>query len=306
MENIIVVAGGTGRLGGKIITNLLARHAIVHAIVRTGTDSKKIAQLETLGAKVIIVDMTSRQQVSSACMHASCVVSALSGLRDVIIGVQRVLLDAAILAGVPRFIPSDYCLDFRNLAPGQNRNLDLRREFHQYLKQVPINVTTIFNGAFMDLLSGQMPLILTSFKRILYWGNASQEMDFTTMNNVASYTAAVAIDADAPRFLNIAGDRVNVLDVQNVIHELSQHPFKLFRAGSIDRLNRLITITKFLFPGKKDLYPAWQGMQYMRDMMEGKDVLQPLDNDRYPGIEWTRIQQFLTDHFNDKRARNLK
>jgi hypothetical protein len=35
----------------------------------------------------------------------------LAGLREVVIDAQKKLLDAAIAAGVPRFIPSDYSLD---------------------------------------------------------------------------------------------------------------------------------------------------------------------------------------------------
>jgi hypothetical protein len=40
------------------------------------------------------------------------VVSALQGLRDVIVEMQTVLLYAAIKADAPRFIPSDYSIDF--------------------------------------------------------------------------------------------------------------------------------------------------------------------------------------------------
>jgi hypothetical protein len=59
----------------------------------------------------------------------TCVVSVLAGLREVIIDAQKVLLDAAIAAGVPLFIPSDYSLDFTKFSDGENRNLDLRRDF---------------------------------------------------------------------------------------------------------------------------------------------------------------------------------
>jgi len=44
------------------------------------------------------------------------VVSALAGLRDVIVETQAALLDAAIKARVPRFIPSDFSIDFTTRA----------------------------------------------------------------------------------------------------------------------------------------------------------------------------------------------
>ena len=113
---------------------------------------------------------------------------------------QTALLDAAIGAGVPRFIPSDYSIDFTKFPPGQNRNLDLRREFHGRLDKTSISATTIFNGAFAELLIGPMPLVLFRIKRVLCWGNADQRMDFTTMDNTAAFTASAALDPSTPAF----------------------------------------------------------------------------------------------------------
>ena len=56
----------------------------------------------------------------------------------VIVDTQSVVLDAAVAAGVLRFIASDFAWDFTKLVPGQNRNFDLRREFMAYLDKAPI------------------------------------------------------------------------------------------------------------------------------------------------------------------------
>jgi hypothetical protein len=61
----------------------------VHALVRSGSDPNKTEKLERLGVKVFRVNMSSVEEVSTACMGASCVVSALAGLRDVIIDIQK-------------------------------------------------------------------------------------------------------------------------------------------------------------------------------------------------------------------------
>ena len=37
-------------------------------------------------------------------------------------------------------------------------------------------------------------------------------------------------------------------------------------------------------PRENELYPVSQGMQYMRDMFGGRAELEPLDNDRHPGM----------------------
>ncbi len=142
-DSTIVVAGATGNLGGRIVRALLERGARVTALVRSSTARDKIERLQELGVAIASVDLNNASEVIPACAGASCVVSALQGLRDVIVGTQTVLLDAAIKADVPRFIPSDYSIDFTKFPPGQNRNLDLRRDFHEHLDKTSIAATTI-------------------------------------------------------------------------------------------------------------------------------------------------------------------
>ncbi|RYG05802.1 MAG: NmrA family protein [Chitinophagaceae bacterium] len=293
MRKIIVVAGATGNLGGKIVKALLTKDVEVRAIVRLETAVKKIKDLEQKGVKVFPVDTSNSSEISKHCIGAHCLVSALAGLKETVIGTQKVFLDAAVEANVQRFIPSDYSSDFTNLKEGQNRNLDFRRAFHKYLDKAPIKATTIFNGPFMDLLTTDMPLILFKQKRILCWGNANQILEFTTKDNVAEFTAAAAVDDHTPRYLRIAGDRLTCNDFVKLLSQLTHKKYKIFRPGGIGLLNFLIRLTRFFSPSKNELYPSWQGMQYMRDIMEGRIIFQKYDNDRYPYIRWTSVKEFL-------------
>jgi nucleoside-diphosphate-sugar epimerase len=290
----IVVAGATGNLGGRIARALLATGASVRALIRPGAARDKLDRLQRLGVTVASVDFSTASQVARACSGAACVVSALAGLRDVIVEAQTVLLDAAVKAGVPRFIPSDFSIDFTKFPAGENRNLDLRREFHKRLDNASIRATTIFNGAFAEMLTGQMPLILFKLKRVLYWGNADQRMDFTTIDNTAAFTACAALDPSTPRFLRIAGDQLSARGLAAVVSEVTGKEFRLFRAGGLGRLGTLIKVARTVAPGEKELYPAWQGMQYMRNMFDGRAKLEPLDNNRYPGIRWTSARDVLS------------
>jgi hypothetical protein len=293
MKKIIVIAGATGNLGGKITTALLEKGAEVRAIVRKETDINKIKDLEDKGVKVFQVDTSNKSAISKHCIGANCFVSALAGLKEIIIDAQRIFLDAAIEANVPRFIPSDYSIDFTNLIEGKNRNLDLRREFNRYIDTTNIQATTIFNGPFMDLLTTDMPLIMFKQKRILCWGNPEQIIEFTTTFNVADFTAEVAMDDNTPRFLRIAGDKLSCNDFVKLLNELTNDRYKLFRPGGISLLNAVIKLTRFFSPSKNELYPAWQGMQYMRDMMEGRIIFQNYNNDRYSNMKWTSVKEFL-------------
>ncbi len=144
----VVLAGGTGNLGGRIAHDLRALGAPVRALVRPATDPARTAALTHAGVDVVPVDFGQPAALAGACAGAACVVSALSGLRGVIVDAQSALLDAAVVAGVPRFIPSDFAIDFTKLPDGSNRNFDLRRAFRRRLDAAPIAATSVLCGMF--------------------------------------------------------------------------------------------------------------------------------------------------------------
>jgi nucleoside-diphosphate-sugar epimerase len=290
---LIVLAGATGDLGHLIALALLDRGAQVRALVRPGNTKPEIAALRARGGEIVEVDFKDAAALTRACAGAACVVSALSGLRDVIVDAQTHLLDAAVAAGVPRFIPSDYSIDFTKLPAGSNRNLDLRREFGRHLDRMPIQATSILNGMFMDLLTGQAPLVLFKIKRILYWGSADQPLDFTTTANTAEYTAAAALDPTTPRYLRVAGEVATIRDLQAAATAVTGQRFRRLRAGGLWVLKLMIRITRRLVPAPKEVFPPWQGMQYLHNMFTGLPKFQSLDNDRYPDIQWTKVREVL-------------
>jgi len=288
----IVLVGATGDLGLRIARALSARGAEVLALVREGA---KTAAIASSGAAIQTIDFNDAMALRDTLHGTSCVVSALNGLEDTIIGLQGRVLDAAVAAGVQRFIPSDYSLDFTKTKPGRNRNLDLRRCFMARIDAAPIRATSILNGAFADLLAGQAPIVLRGPRIVLHWGGADQLLDFTTKDDVAAYTAAAALDPDTPRILRIAGDSVTPRDLAATMQMLTGHRFRLVRPGGTPVLSAIIKVARVLAPQPSAVFPAWQGMQYLRDMVDGSGKLAPLDNDRYLDMSWTKAQQVLAD-----------
>ena len=299
MSKVIVLAGATGRLGGLIAKSLREHGAKVRAIVRSGAAPGKSLQLRQIGVAVVEADYDDVDELARACDGGACVVSALAGLRDVIVDAQTLLLEAAVRAGVPRFIPSDYAIDFYKMPDGGNRNLDFRREFASRLDAAPIAATSVLCGMFADLLAGDAPFIVRRIHRVVYWENADQPMDFTTIEDAASYTAAASLDPLTPRFLRIAGDTVTARELADIATSVTGERFKMLRAGDLDRFGKLIWLTKRLSPGTDVVYPPWQGMQYRRDMFDGRAKLEPLDNARYPDLRWTTVRDVLME---DARA----
>jgi uncharacterized protein YbjT (DUF2867 family) len=290
----IVLAGATGKLGGRIARELRLRGVPVCAIVRPGTSAERLTKLREQQVEIVEADLHARAEVMRACRGASCVVSSLLGLGKSLLDAQGALLDAAVEAGVPRFVPSDYAMDFTKIALGVNRNFDLHRLFRERLVRSPIRSTSILSGAFMNLLTGEAPLVLFKIKRVLYWGqNPDQQIDFTTMDDTAAYTAEAALDPGAPLILRIAGEQISAAGLARAASEASGKTFRLLRGGSLNRLQRIIKITRALTPNSDAPFPIWQGMQYLYCMFEGGGTLTPLDNQRYPNLKWTSVRSVL-------------
>ena len=293
MKQTILVAGGTGNLGGRIVRDLIKRGAHVRAVVRPETDSAKVEKLKQLGAEVISAEMSNAEELQRACEGASCVVSALSGLRETIVDAQTHLLDAAIAAGVPRFIPSDFAADFTRLAEGDNRNFDLRKEFHKTLDKSPLKSTSIMNGAFSDILTYGTPIYDFRNYTVGYWGDkADWKMDFTTMDNTSDYTAAAALDSDTPRVLRIAGFQVSPQDLVEIGSQVKGKEFKLVPLGSLEDFAAANKKERAAKPeGEREVFPDWQGKQYLHSMFSVHN--DRLDNDRYPDVEWTSATDIM-------------
>lgn len=296
MNGPVILVGATGDLGSKVFQELVLLGAPIRCLVRSQTSDDKLSALRAAGADVVTVDFENSNQLENACIGGSVVVSTLSGLEEIIIDLQTRLLSAAIQAGVPRFIPSDFSIDYRQIPIGENRNLNLREEFRKALDRHPeIRVTSILNGAFMDMLTGTAPFILFGIRRILCWGDPDQLMDFTTIADTARFAAHAALDPQAPRYLRIAGEQISARGLCTLMSELTGKEHRIFRPGGLAVLKGLISITKRLAPGNGQLYPPWQGMQYMHNMYAGKCQFDKIDNSRYP-VAFSRAREVLNRH----------
>ena len=294
-RKLVVIAGATGDLGGRIVRELSTMKAKVRAIVRPGTSDSKLKILQNFGCEVVEVDLNNHAGLVKAMKGASVVLSTLAGLRDVIVNGQTKILNAAVDAKVPRFIPSDFAADFTKIPEGENRNLNFRLEFLQIAEKADIKLTSILNGGFMDMLTGVAPFVLFKLDRILCWGDADQLMDWTTIDDTAKFTAFAALDEETPRYLKIAGDEISANSLARIMTELTGRPHKILKPGGLGVFKFLIQTMKFFVPGSNDLYPPWQGMQYMHNLYSGITKFEHLDNDRYP-MQWTKAKDVLSKH----------
>ncbi len=297
----VLVAGATGDLGHRIVRELLAAGpaAFVRVLTRPGGGTAQAMYGERDRVEIREVAYTDHVGLVDALSGADIVVSAVSGARSVILDAQQALLAAAVEAGVARFIPSDYSADYRRVTPGSNRNFELRREFAADLDAAPLHATSVLNGAFADMLTGQAPMILFRRHKILYWSSPDQLLDFTTKDDVARTVAHVALDDAAPRVVEVAGDRVTARGIARIMTELTGAAFTTQWAGTTGMLSGMARIGRRVSKDEEATFPAWQGMQYFVSMFSGEAQLHHVNNDRYGPQAWTSVRDVLEAHEKD-------
>ncbi|KAI1636145.1 NAD(P)-binding protein [Biscogniauxia mediterranea] len=144
----VAVAGATGRVGPEVIKALLAGGFQVTVFTR-GTSSEALPS--TVAIKT--VDYNSLESLTDALRGHDAVVSLL--LPTAVETSQKVLLNAAIKAGVKRFLPSEYGADSQNEKNSQLPYFVPKRSFVQVLKEEAaagnVEYTLVSTGPFLDM-----------------------------------------------------------------------------------------------------------------------------------------------------------
>jgi len=150
------------------------------------------------------------------------------------------------------------------------------------------------NGAFTDILAYNTLFYNLKENSVGYWGNNPDfQVDFTTKDDAASYTAAAALDPTTPKILRIASFQISGKELAALATDIKKTEFKLVPMGSLEALSAYNKKERAAHPeGENELYPNWQGSQYMHSMFSVSN--KALDNDRYHDIIWTSAHDVLS------------
>jgi len=147
----VAVAGATGNLGLPLVKVLLAAGYSVTVLTRKGSDSAaKLPKASNIN--VVEVDYTSVPSLTEVLKGHTAVVSTLATTS---VGSQNPLIDAAVAAGVSRFIPSEFGSDTLNPKSAALPVFKYKVETQKYLeaaasKNPSFTYTFICNGPFLD------------------------------------------------------------------------------------------------------------------------------------------------------------
>ncbi|KAJ5718378.1 NAD(P)-binding protein [Penicillium malachiteum] len=184
----VAVAGASGNLGLSIVNQLIKNGFEVTILTRDS--SQKFPP----GIRVCRVDYNSSESLVSALSGQSAVVSALPRHA---LDIQALLIDAAVIAGVQRFIPSEFGPDTSNfncalLPPFQGKIL-AQEKLKEKARSGELSYTIICTGPFLDwgLQHGFMNI---KEKRTMLYNNGDQLFSTTTLQSVGRAVCGVLMN----------------------------------------------------------------------------------------------------------------
>ena len=139
----------TGNIGSAIIKALLESNQFsVTALTRSDSTTKATFPGNV---NICVVDYSNPSTLIDALKGQDAVISALN---HAFLGHQRALLDAAVSAGVQRFIPSEYGSDTLNPKAAPLPLFAHKKTEQQYVEELAaqgkISYTIVINGPFLD------------------------------------------------------------------------------------------------------------------------------------------------------------
>ncbi|OAA74550.1 NAD(P)-binding domain protein [Akanthomyces lecanii RCEF 1005] len=145
VKNVTLI-GATGNVGAIALEKLSASKHNLQVLRRLGSKSTFPSSI-----KVIDVDFASLPALTSALQGQDVVISTLPAE---VASLQVTIIDAAIAAGVPRFLPTEYGSNVENPLGRQIPVFAEKVKIEEYLKTKAaagqISYTFVYTGAFLD------------------------------------------------------------------------------------------------------------------------------------------------------------
>jgi uncharacterized protein YbjT (DUF2867 family) len=272
----VVVVGGTGMLGGQVVTALLSRGKRVRALVRPVSDA---ARLERAGVEIARGDMMDPASLLRAMDGADAVVTTAAGYTRHSKGdtaeIDRTgnsnLADAASRAGVRRFVLTSIltCDQTPQVPHFWHKKLAEDR-----LEVLGVPFVSLRPGAFLDQITRMGDPFAK--RRLMSFGSPTMPLTYVLTSDVAGYLAD-AVDApgvDGQR-IDIGWDRpVSMQEIAKISGRLLGQQVRV-RTVPAGLINTVTAVVGRFNPMVKDLGEMMRWFQtgrYIADQTRQREV----------------------------------
>ena len=185
----ILLVGSTGMLGNSILEALEIKSIQVRVLLRSGKSDVEEA-FKKKGIEVANGDVLDPATLTEAVKDVQVVISALHNDPSVFVPGHKNLIAASEKAGVKRFIPSGFSVDYFKIDSDENFNLAMRRELIPLFDGLKLRPIHVLIGAFIDtMMDPNAPFIDWKSNSLPYFGNGNQKCDFSSVRDTGRYVA---------------------------------------------------------------------------------------------------------------------
>lgn len=228
---MILIAGASGRLGGLVARQLLADSKPVRAMSRTPSS---LAELQKLGAEIVVGDQRNPQSLATACQGADAVFTAThaftgkgdNGSHAVDDLGNRNLIDAARAAGVGHYVFTSV-MGARSDSPVDMFRYKYATE--QYLQATGLSYTILRPAAFMETWAHVLGDPIVKNGKAMVFGRGTNPINFVSVDNVARLAVQALSDPRARDQVIEIGGPENVTEMRFVqlIQQTTGHTGKI-------------------------------------------------------------------------------
>ena len=230
---MLLIVGGTGDLGGRVVRQLISRGSEVRCLVRPQTDAEELARI---GVKVIRGDLTDPESLAAACAGVEIVVATATVIGRRLAGLpgpsiraadeagMADLVAAAEVAGVQRFVYVSFAgLDGAFGTPMERAKLAIEKR----LSESPLRSVRVRPDAFQDIHLGPMGRFDVTSGKVSVIGKGDTKRRWVSTADVAALIAAVAVEPDPPAVVTFGGpEAISKNEAVAIAQDLSHRKIK--------------------------------------------------------------------------------
>ncbi len=234
---MILVVGGTGDLGGRVVRRLADAGQQVRCLVRAGSDT---TALRGLGVELVEGDLTDPASLRAACEGVTTVVSGATAIGRRLSGASKqslhevdaegmaALVEAAQSAGVERFVYVSYAGVDRDLGMPLER---AKLATEQRLAASPMRAVFVRPDAFQEIHLGPVGRFDMAAGKVAVFGKGDVPIRWVATDDVAALVAAVTAEPDPPEVVEFGGpEPLSRNDAIALAEQVSGRTFKVQRA----------------------------------------------------------------------------
>jgi uncharacterized protein YbjT (DUF2867 family) len=233
---MLLVVGGTGDLGGRVVQRLRDTGNEVRCLVRAGSDD---SELRRIGAQTVRGDLTEPGGLAAACHGITTVVATATMIGRRLAGARKPsikdadesgmasLIDAAEAAGVRRFVFISFPgVDAAAGTPMERAKLATEKR----LERSSLQRVVVRADAFQEIHLAPMGRFDLVAGKVAVIGKGDAKRRWISTDDVAALLAAVAVEPDPPALIEVGGpESISRNEAIAIAEGLIGHPLKVQR-----------------------------------------------------------------------------